>query len=155
MVEAEVAGELQRVLGATQQVHLGTGGAREHRDQQPDRPGPSTSTRSPGPQAAASAARSALPPGSTSAPRTGSTASGSGCSECRNGQLLGQRAGAAAADPDLLPVLADVLVAAPAAAADAVAEHRVAHDPAPEPGGVDAVADGGDGRHHSCPSRIG
>lgn len=44
-------------------------------------PGPSTSTRSPGPAPVACAARRALPPGSTSAPSTGSTESGRTCNE--------------------------------------------------------------------------
>jgi hypothetical protein len=63
----------------------------------------------------------------------------------RDGQLLGQRTVAATADADLLPLLAHMLVPAPAAPADPVAEHRVAHDAAPDPGRVDAVAHGGDG----------
>ena len=62
----------------------------------------------------------------------------------RHGQLLGQRTRTAAADPDLLPVLADVLVTPPAPAAHAVAEHGVAHHPAADPRRVDAVADAGD-----------
>jgi hypothetical protein len=61
----------------------------------------------------------------------------------RHGQLLGERAGASAADADLLAVGADVLEPAPAAAAPPAAEHGVAGDPAPEPGVVDAVAERG------------
>src|SRR3954447_5595210 len=61
-----------------------------------------------------------------------------------DGELLGERPGPTAADADLLAVLAHVLPPPAAAPADLVAEHRVAHDPLAEPGGIDAVADRGD-----------
>ena len=107
-------------------------------------PGPRTRARSPDPTAAALAARSALPPGSTNAPSRGSIESGSTCNERdRDGQLLGQGAGASAAHSHLLTMLADVLVTSTAATARAVAQHGVAHHPAADPGDVHAVPDGG------------
>ena len=81
-------------------------------------PGPRPAAARPGDSAAARTARSALPPGSTSAPSVASTVSGSGCSALgRHGQLLGQRARPAAADADLVPVGAQVLAAGRAAQA--------------------------------------
>src|SRR5688500_4951586 len=43
-----------------------------------------------------------------------------------------------------MAMFADVLVPAPASAADPVAQHRVAHDPAADPAGVDPRAHGRD-----------
>ena len=62
----------------------------------------------------------------------------------RNGDPLGQRTRQVAPDADLLPVRADVLVAAPAAVAGAVTDHGVAHGPAAHPARVDALAHGAD-----------
>jgi hypothetical protein len=66
----------------------------------------------------------------------------------RHRQPLGQRPGTATPDPDLLPVLADMLVPLAAAAAHPVPEHGVAHHPPAHPGRIDALADGG---HHPGP----
>ena len=66
----------------------------------------------------------------------------------RNRQLFGQGARAAAAYPDFLPVLADMLVASAAPTARAVTKHGVTHDTATQPGGVHAVPDG---RHPARP----
>ena len=105
-------------------------------------PGPYTSTREPGPASVARTARMALPPGSTRAPATSSTESGSACSAVAgHEQLLGEGSGPVAADPDLVAVRAHVLAAAAAQPAVSAAEHRVAGDPSSEPARVDAVAD--------------
>src|SRR4051794_30114266 len=61
-----------------------------------------------------------------------------------HGQLLGERSGPAVADPDLVPVRAQVLPAAGAALAGAAAEHGVAGHPAAEPGRIDPRAGRGD-----------
>ena len=62
----------------------------------------------------------------------------------RHSDLLGQRTVATGADADLLPVLADVRVAAATTPAHAVAQHGVASDPHADPGPVDAIPDAGD-----------
>lgn len=109
---------------------------------EPIAPPPSTRTRSPEPTAAAWAARQALPPGSTSAPSTGSTASGSTCSEVTGtASLSAKEPGRPPADADLLPILAGVLPTSAAASAGPVPEHGVADDPAADLGRVDPGTD--------------
>ena len=86
--------------------------ARTSPQSRPIVPGPRMSARSPGFSWAPSTDRSALPAGSTSAPSAASMPSGSRCSERRrNGDLLGEGAGAATTDADLLSPIAHVLVA--------------------------------------------
>jgi hypothetical protein len=63
----------------------------------------------------------------------------------RHGHPLGERAGEAAPDPDLVPGLAHVRPAAPAASARAAAQHGVAGGAPAHPARVDVVADGADG----------
>ena len=112
-------------------------------------PAPTTSSRSPGVDTAASTARHALPPGSTSAPAVSSIASGRAWSDdAGTASRSASAPGQAVADPDLEPVRAQVLAAGPASVAAAAAEHRVARDAAPEPGGLDAGADRG---HRAAP----
>ena len=106
---------------------------------------------------AARTARSALPPGSTSAPS--GVVDGVGQRVQRGGrdrELLGERAGPAAADARPRAGSRRRAGARQAAAAVPAAEHGVAGDPPAEPGRVDArrrprttVP------HHSWPSRIG
>ena len=154
--EAEPAGERRATLGD------GPAGAPRRparaaniADQQADRPGPEH--QQPGRPAASSAAPRRAQRVAARLDQRAEHARrrrpGSACSDAgRHGDLLGQRAGPAAADADLVPVLAHVLAARAAAAADAAAEHRVARDPPAEPGRVDA---GADARrpcpHHSWP----
>ena len=119
-------------------------------------PGPRTSTRSPGRSAAAATGAQGVAAGLDH--RTQRRVHGVGQRVQRgdrDGQLLGQRAGPAATDADLVPVLADVLRAPTAAAAVPAAEHGVADHPAADPSRVDPGADRGDRPHHSWPSRIG
>ena len=59
----------------------------------------------------------------------------------RHDQLLRERPRPAVPDAHLEPVGTDMLRAAPAATAAAAAEHRVAHDPPPDPVLIDPVAD--------------
>src|SRR6202035_229389 len=66
----------------------------------------------------------------------------------RHGQLLGQRAGPAAADADLVAVLAQVTTAAQAARAVPAAEHGVPGHPAPDPAGAHVLAGRAD---HAAP----
>ena len=63
----------------------------------------------------------------------------------RHCHLLGERAGEATSNADLVSVLADVLQALEAAPAVAAAEHGVASRAAAQPGRVDLIADGRDG----------
>ena len=118
-------------------------------------PGPRTSARSPGARAAPAptqrVAAGLHERAEHGVDRVGKDVQRRG----RYGQLLGQRAGTAPADANLLPVLTDVLVAPSAAATGAVAEHGVAHDPATDPCRVHAVTDAGTVPAHSCPRRIG
>ena len=106
-------------------------------------PGPRTSSRSPGGSAAARTARSALPPGSTSAPERRVDRVG----QARAGRVTGTGSCSASApgQPPRMPISyrsAQTCCrprrqrrAAPAA------EHGVAGDPAADPGRVDAGAD--------------
>ncbi len=69
--------------------------------------------------------------------------------------MLSERAGPAIANADLIPVGADVLPAAEAPGAVAAAEHGVAGDPAPDPGLVDPITNGGDGSGPFMPNPDG
>src|SRR4051794_32047080 len=62
-----------------------------------------------------------------------------------DGELFGERAGSSAPYSHFLALLADVLAAAQASATRPVAEHRVAHDPATDPGTVGVSAHRGHG----------
>ncbi len=67
--------------------------------------------------------------------------------ECtgRDTELLGERAGIAAPDADLGPVLADVVTSAEAASTRSAAEHGVARDATTDPAVLRVGADGRDG----------
>jgi hypothetical protein len=78
---------------------------------------PKTRRRSAGWRSAPPTARSALPPGSTMAPAASSTASGSSSRRRRDGELLGERSGSAAPDPDLGALLAQMPASGSAAVA--------------------------------------
>src|SRR4051794_21976661 len=62
----------------------------------------------------------------------------------RHRKLFGKRTVAAAADADLLQVLAHVRVTAPASSAHAITQHGVPSDPFADPGAVDTLPDSRD-----------
>ena len=80
-VEAEAAGELAGAGGRVEQVDLRAVRTQEQGREHADRAQTENQGTVPGPACAACAHRSALPPGSTRAPRTASTVAGSACSD--------------------------------------------------------------------------
>ena len=81
MLEPQRSREPDRRLPPPDEVHVDAPGAGHQADQQPDRAGSQDEQASARPDPAASTARHALPPGSTSAPIVSSIASGSARSE--------------------------------------------------------------------------
>ena len=141
-LETEAAGEVDRRVGSTGEVHLDSLGAEELGGQQTDRAWSDDK-----------GAIAGLEPRSPCRPqgvaawldhRSGDGVDSIGQRVERRGgdrQLLGKRAWEAAADADLVPLRAQVLPSVTTAIAVAAAEHRVSGDRAPDPAAVHAVAD--------------
>ena len=144
--EAQGLREAERPGRPAHQVHFGPGRPGEHRDQQPDRPRAQDEhpvvRAQPGSLGRAEGVAARLDQGA----ERGVDRGGQGVQRGDgHGELFGERTGAPAADAQLLPGFADMLVSAPAAAAGAAAEHGVAGDPAADPGRVNPLAGRRDG----------
>ena len=144
------AAKPSELLGATEQVDLGSGGPGEHRDQQADGAGTEDQHAVAGLQGGRRAQRRALPPGSTRAPSSGVDGVGEPVERGdRNGELLGQ--GARDVRRGCRPPAGSrTRAGAPAGTARQrpSAQHGVARHPAADPRRVGAVPDCG---HRAAP----
>ena len=145
VVEAQGAGEVERVRLGADQVDLVALGPRDQRGQQAD--GARADDQQPVTGGQAGAVDRAHRVAAWFDQRAGHRVDAVGQRDQRVGrdqQKLGQRARPAVPDADFVAVGAEVVATALTALALAAAEHRVAGYPAAEPGSIDAVADAGD-----------